>query len=100
MGNVLLDEIEKRQKNIAEYSVKSERAAALRVEVAEKQKEIASIENELANTNLDVLKQEIDYLTAVAIREGVIAADVPAPDEGVIVDVDETVPTVETQEII
>lgn len=87
MANVLLDEIAKRERNIAEYNDKAERVDALKAEIAEKEAEIARLDNELANTNPDTLREEIEYLTSVAIRVGVI--DPPNVDEN------ETAPTVE-----
>ena len=80
MGNVLLDEIDKRVKNIDEYNVKSERVETLRAE-------IAMLDSELANIDPERLQREVEYLTGVAIREGLL----PQP-----VAEDETATTVET----
>lgn len=73
MGNVLLDEIEKRERNIDEYNVKSERVEKLRAE-------IAMLDNELANIDPEKLQREVEYLTGVAIREGLLPpVEEPAP---------------------
>lgn len=94
MANVLLDEIEKRKRNINEYNVKSEKVNALRAEIAEKEEEVARLDNELANTDPAILRDEIEYLTGVAIREGVI--DPPNVDASVCATDNETAPTDET----
>ncbi|MGN0805250.1 MAG: hypothetical protein ACI4MS_07695 [Candidatus Coproplasma sp.] len=83
MSNVLLDEIEKRRKNIAEHNDNIEIVAELKEKIAELENKVASLESEIASINIDVLQEEIDYLTAVAIREGVLEAEVSTPDEGV-----------------
>lgn len=94
MGNVLLDEIEKRKRNIDEYKVKIETKEALKAEISEKEEELAKLENEIANINTDILQSEIDYLTGVAIREGIIQ-----PDEAACPVDNETAPTVETETV-
>lgn len=72
--NTLTDELEKRQKNLAEYDAKVEA-------IETKKAELAVLENEIANTDKNVLAKEIADLTEYAEKLGFIAIDVlDAPD--------------------
>lgn len=80
--NVILKELERRQKQLDEYEAKVERLNAMKTEVA-------CLEKEVSETNTFELKDEIQELTEFAKKLGFIQE--PVVEEVVSESVEETV---------
>ena len=82
--NVILKELEKRQRKLDEYQAKVEELEALKAKAA-------CLEKEVAETNTFELKDEIKELTAYAIELKLISPPVEETDEPATETVEETV---------
>jgi hypothetical protein len=74
MANVIMTELEKRQKLLIEVDEKSEKAKALRAEADLLDKEVSEVDK-------DVLVAEIDELTGYAVKLGFIEVQEEVADE-------------------
>ena len=74
MANVIMTELEKRQKLLIEVDEKSERAKALRAEAD-------LLDQEVSEVNKDVLVAEIDELTDYAVKLGFIEVQEEVAEE-------------------